>query len=137
MSGEKDLATLIASMEPVLSQHEYVFTTFTSYDYPSLGRLNPVGTFLEKEGMTAIIQKDTADEAEIPYSGVFNCITLNVHSSLVAVGLTAAISQKLTQSNISANVVAGYYHDHIFVSTKDAAQAVKDLKDLAENGLDN
>ncbi|MBU2877610.1 MULTISPECIES: ACT domain-containing protein [Aliiglaciecola] len=137
MSGEKDLAKLIASMEPVLLPQEYVFATFETYDYQMLQQLKPISTFLEKEGMSVIIEKHLADKQKIAYSGVFKCITLNVHSSLDAVGLTAAISKKLTQSNISANVVAGYYHDHIFVSTKDAAQAVKDLKDLAKNGLVN
>ncbi|GAB2692068.1 ACT domain-containing protein [Aliiglaciecola aliphaticivorans] len=137
MSGEKELAKLIASMEPVLLPQEYVFATFENCDYQRLEPLNPIGTFLEREGMSVIIEKCMADKHEIPYSGVFKCITLNVHSSLDAVGLTAAISTTLTQSNISANVVAGYYHDHIFVKVADANRAIADLCTLAENGLVN
>lgn len=135
MSGEKELAKLIASMEPVLLPQEYVFATFKTSSYQLLEQLNPIGTFLEKEGMSVIIEKHMADKHETPYSGVFKCITLNVHSSLDAVGLTAAISTKLTQSNISANVVAGYYHDHIFVNVADAKRAIADLYALAKHGL--
>jgi hypothetical protein len=51
-------------------------------------------------------------------------ITLNVHSSLEAIGLTAAVAGRLALHGISANVVAAYYHDHIFVPTADAERAV-------------
>ena len=79
--------------------------------------------------------KDKADELKVEYSGVFKCITLSVHSSLDAVGLTAAVATKLTQSNISANVVAAYYHDHVFVASKDAEQALADLNALVQHGI--
>lgn len=58
-------------------------------------------------------------------------ITLTVHSSLDAVGLTAAFATELTRHGISANVVAGYYHDHIFVAEKDAERAVAALEALS------
>ncbi len=137
MSGEKNLATLITSMTPVLAECEYIFGTLDSYDYEQLALLNPISTFQEKEGLTVILTKEKADEFKIPYSGVFKCITLNVHSSLDAVGLTAAVSTKLAQSNISANVVAAYYHDHVFVAAKDAAQALADLNVLAQDGIES
>lgn len=52
---------------------------------------------------------------------------MTVHSSLEAVGLTAAFSKALTQANISCNVIAAYYHDHIFVPMKDAERAMEVL----------
>ena len=58
-------------------------------------------------------------------------ITLNVHSSLEAVGFMAAISAKLTQHNIGANPVSGYYHDHCFVPLGKELEAMKVLEDLA------
>ena len=58
-------------------------------------------------------------------------ITLTVHSSLEAVGLTAAFSAALTGAGISANVVAGYYHDHIFVPERDADRAIETLQALS------
>lgn len=135
MSGEKNLTTLIASMSPVLAESEYIFSTLETCDYEYVASLNPVGTFQEKEGLTVILTKEKADEFNIAYSGLFKCITLNVHSSLDAVGLTAAVSTKLMQSNISANVVAAYYHDHVFVAAKDAEQALIDLNTLAQSGM--
>jgi hypothetical protein len=56
----------------------------------------------------------------------FKCITLNVPSSLDAVGLTAAVATKLAQSNI----IAAYYHDHIFIASKGAAKGLACLNEL-------
>jgi hypothetical protein len=133
MSGETDLNKLIGTMQPVLSELEYVFASLDKDSPISLALLQPLGMFYEKEGLTVIVLKTHADALEIAYQGAFQCITLNVHSSLDAVGLTAAVSGALTRQGISANVVAAYYHDHIFVPTEKAAQALCCLKDLAEN----
>ena len=118
-------------MDPVLSADEYIFATFTTVSFEKISALEPIGTFHEKEGITVIVKKDKADQFDIPYATVLKCITLNVHSSLDAVGLTAAFATKLTNANISANVVAGYYHDHLFISVYDADRALAELKDLA------
>ncbi|WP_191600889.1 ACT domain-containing protein [Marinomonas algicola] len=137
MSGEKNLQKLILSMIPVLLDKEYVFGTLISPSIERLSRLAPMGTFFEEEGLTVIIEKKVADEFNIAYQGVFKCITLSVHSSLNAIGLTAAVTTKLTQLNISANVVAAYYHDHIFVPLRDADKALKGLTELSSQGLDS
>ena len=46
------------------------------------------------------------------------------------VGLTAAFSKVLAENNISCNVVAGYYHDHIFVMKVDADKAMGLLSNM-------
>jgi hypothetical protein len=137
MSGEKKLKNLIACMMPILIENEYVFGTLKTFSVEKLALLTPIATFQEKEGLTVVVQKEKADENQLPYSGVFRCITLNVHSSLDAVGLTAAVSTKLTHSNISANVIAAYYHDHVFIASKDAEKALQKLNDLVQEGIDN
>ena len=85
---------------------------------------------MEAEGLTLVITKDNADKAKLEYESVFKCITLLIHSSLEAVGLTAAVSTKLAENGISANVVAAYYHDHIFVQSVKAEIALDALHDF-------
>jgi len=71
-----------------------------------------------------LLKKEAADSLNLDYSLVTSWITLTVHSSLEAVGLTAAFSKVLTEENISCNVVAAYYHDHLFVPKKDTERAM-------------
>ena len=137
MSGEKDLNKLIASMTPILTEKEYVFGTLNAYTADDLATLNPISTFQEKEGLTVVVLKENAEAHNLAFSGVFRCITLSVHSSLDAVGLTAAIAAKLTEANISANVIAAYYHDHVFVASKDAEAALLKLNELACESNEN
>jgi hypothetical protein len=133
MPGETDLSKLIGSMQPVLSEPAYVFVSIDKDNPASLAQLEPLGTFYEAEGLTVIALKAKADALKIAYQGVFQCITLNVHSSLEAVGLTAAVSSALANEGISANVVAAYYHDHIFVPIVKADQALCCLLTLVKD----
>lgn len=114
MVGETNLNKLLASMSPKLISGEYVFCSIKD-DANLEERLAPLSTFREEEGLTVVITKEIAIENALPFESVFKGITLTVHSSLNAVGLTAAVSSKLAENNISANVIAAYYHDHIFV----------------------
>lgn len=68
----------------------------------------------------------------LEFEGSFRQITLTVHSSLEAVGLTAAVSTKLAAKGISANVIAAYYHDHIFVQTAKAELALSVLQEFSK-----
>jgi hypothetical protein len=115
-------------MKPELKEGEYVFCIVDSFQHAVT--LNPVCVFQEQEAVTVILPKHQADKAALPYSVICAWIRLMVHSSLEAVGLTAAVSKALTDANISCNVVAAYYHDHIFVPAKDAAQAMNVLVNL-------
>jgi limonene-1,2-epoxide hydrolase len=131
MIGEANLPKLLRNMKPELYEGEYVFCLFRSMD--SALAYNPVGLFHEEEGVTAILSRQTADSANISYSAIFAWITLTVHSSLEAVGLTAAVSRALTGANISCNVVAGFHHDHLFVPLNDAGGAMEVLFALTGN----
>ena len=59
-------------------------------------------------------------------------ITLNVQSSLEAVGFIARVASKLAEKDIGANPVSGFFHDHLFVAEGREEEAIKALKDLAE-----
>lgn len=129
MSGETNLDKLLASMSPVLMPDDYVFCSLQGdcCDYPELF---PLATFREEEGLTLVITKKVAIAHKLVFESVFKGITLTVHSSLEAVGLTAAVSSKLTEKGISANVIAAYYHDHIFVQADKVELAMSALAEL-------
>ena len=117
-------------MQPALVDAEFVFCTVTGAlaEYVAL---NPVATFIEPEGLTLVLEKSVAEQAKLEFEGVYRQITLTVHSSLDAVGLTAAVASQLAQQGISANVIAAYYHDHIFVQAGKALAAVSALAALS------
>ena len=131
MSGITELDELLSSMEPKLLAQEFVFCTVsgTLADYMSL---SPLATFAEQEGLTLVLEKSLAQGAGLKFEGSFSQITLTVHSSLEAVGLTAAVSKKLADKGISANVIAAYYHDHIFVQSAKAEEALCALTEFGD-----
>ena len=130
MSGITDLNTLLQSMQPQLLETEWVFYSVKGRlgDYLAL---NPIATFMEPEGLTLVLEKLEAIKAGLVFEQTFCQITLSVHSSLEAVGLTAAVAAKLTAKGISANVIAAYYHDHIFVPSAKASAALVALQEFA------
>ena len=99
-----------------------------------LSRIDPseiISTFREEEGITIVIKQELADQLNLTYSFIAAWITLTVHSSLEAVGLTAAFSSALSDEGISCNVIAAYYHDHIFVNKKDSEKTMDILRRLS------
>ena len=128
MSGEVNLQILLKEMKPSLKEGQYVYCTVESKDHAA--RLDPLCMFAEEESVTVILPKGCADSWNLRYSTIFAWITLTVHSSLEAVGLTSAIAKALTEADVSCNVVAAYYHDHIFVPIQDASRAMEALLTL-------
>ncbi|GGG58984.1 ACT domain-containing protein [Hymenobacter glacieicola] len=132
MPGETNLTRLLRTMQPELQPGTYVFCTVTSLD--GLEVADIVGLFREQEGLTVILPQATADRLALPYTFVAAWLTLTVHSALEAVGLTAAFARVLAEAGVSCNVVAAYYHDHIFVAAADADKALRLLQQLAATG---
>ncbi|MDO1512908.1 ACT domain-containing protein [Maribacter confluentis] len=131
MAGEKDLNSLLKGLHPKLNPGTYVFiTTKAPLD---VDRSHIIFEFKEFEGVTHIISKEKAEELELEYAFVSSWITLNVHSSLEAIGLTAAIAGALTKNNISCNVVAAFYHDHLFVPENKTRLAMDVLEKITEH----
>ena len=130
MSAITDLDELLRSISPELLEQKFVFCSVSGElkDYLSL---MPVATFVEPEGLTLVLPQEKAQQAALNYESTFRQITLTVHSSLDAVGLTAAVSSKLATKGISANVIAAYYHDHIFVQSENAGAALSALKEFS------
>jgi uncharacterized protein len=126
MNGEANLEKLLKTMKPFLNEGEFVFCTVPNTQMISKEAL--LFTFKEKEGVTVVIEKELADKLQLRYTFIASWITLTVHSSLEAVGLTAAFSTALAKKGISCNVVAAFYHDHIFVNKSDAEKAMEILE---------
>lgn len=129
MAGEIKLNKLLKGLKPSLNVGSYVFISLN--DITKLSREDILFEFKEAEGITIILSKEKADNYNLDYDFVASWITLTIHSALNAVGLTAAFSTALTKHNISCNVVAAYYHDHIFVSIKDTEKAMEVLGEFS------
>ncbi|UKA55644.1 N-acetyltransferase [Arthrobacter sp. FW305-BF8] len=128
MTGEKNLQTLLASMLPVVREGEYVYALWP-HGKPLAGHIE--AAVREAEGLTVVLPRAEADALGLPYDFVAAWITLEVHSALEAVGLTAAVSRALTQARISCNVLAGFHHDHLLVPVGDSARALEALSELS------
>ncbi|MFN8348318.1 MAG: ACT domain-containing protein [Spirosomataceae bacterium] len=129
-TGETNLSVLLKTMHPILNEGEYVFCVLEKEQAVLVNDI--LLLFKEAEANTLIMKREKAEAAGYSYQGTFAWISLTVHSSLEAAGLTAAFSTVLAQHQISCNVVAAYYHDHIFVPVKDADKAMSVLKELSE-----
>lgn len=131
-SGETKLATLLSCLQPQLLEGEYVFCLLRDGRYGDLAQLNPLASFSENEGLSLVLSRVQADDAGLAYSAVFRCVTLTVHSSLEAVGLTAAVAGALAGAGISANVIAAHHHDHVLVPADSSAEAMAVLEKLSD-----
>lgn len=135
--GETDLDHLIRSMEPSLHPDEFVFSTFpqnsdSGKTNEDLLALNPVMLFKEAEGVTLIMAHSTAVANSIEFEFPCRMITLNIHSSLDAVGFLARITQRLASLEMGVNPVSGFYHDHLFIPTDKAELAMAELRRLSQ-----
>ena len=125
MSGERDLSTILATLE--VERRPGVFL----YVQAASGTPAPPGTHAmidEGDTTTYIIDEHSpvADVARYPAAW----LTLTVHSALESVGLTAAVATALAAADISANVLAGYRHDHLLVPVERADDAMAAIRAL-------
>lgn len=131
MSGETDLSAMLVDFDVVARPDAYVYALL---DSSSPLRALSLATVVEDEGLTAVLKQDDADAHGITYDFVASWITLTVHSSLHAVGLTALFSKALSDHNISCNVLAGLHHDHVLVGIGDRDRAISVLRSLRTGG---
>ena len=129
MTGELDLSILLRSLSAKLDDGVYVFVTVSEVDLPA--SLMPRMVFKEAEGTTLILLQEEAEAAQLDYEFPCRMITLNVHSSLEAVGFIARVTTELAKHNMGVNPVSGFYHDHLFVPDGRESEAMEVLAKLA------
>ncbi|MEM8560150.1 MAG: ACT domain-containing protein [Bacteroidota bacterium] len=132
MDGSNYLGDLLAAIEPVLHDGTFVFVTVPTRSFALAAETRPVAAVMEAEGLTLVLPQAQADALRFGYGTVFRQLTLTVHSSLDAVGLTATVATRLAAHGIPANVVAGFYHDHLFVPHDRAEEALAALEALSQ-----
>jgi len=126
VSGEASLAELLATMSPQRRAGRYVFVTVAGRP----GDVEVLASVVESEGLSVVVTQQDADRMGWRYDFVAGWVTLQVHSALAAVGLTAAVSTALAKAGISCNVVAGNHHDHLLVPVDRVDEALTVLRGL-------
>ena len=129
MVGETNLDVLLSSMSAELVDGLYVFVVVPDGVVP-VG-IHPKMMFQEAEGMTLILLKEEAEAGGLNYEFPCRMITLNIHSSLDAVGFLARITTALARHEMGVNPVSGFFHDHLFVPDGREMDAMSVLKEFS------
>jgi hypothetical protein len=89
-------------------------------------------SIVEAEGTTTVIATGDAKRLGIHPDFVAAWLTLEVHSALDAVGLTAVVATALAAEGIPCNVLTGYHHDHLLVPAEQSDVAIAVLMAFSE-----
>jgi hypothetical protein len=133
MTGETDLGRMLATLTVRRRPGTFVYVSFPAGDAPDLD-LQPAAVVVEEEGTTLVLGAEDARGAGLRSEAEWAWLSLEVHSSLEAVGLTAAIATALADVGIPANVLAAYHHDHVLVPPDRADDAIRALEGLRPPG---
>jgi uncharacterized protein len=124
--GLLDLSELLRGLQPEIRPGNFVMVSTNSQT-----GLQALASVEEEEGTSLVLEQHKADAFRLEYSSVFAWITLTVHSSLDAVGLTAAVANTLASAGIPCNVLAGFFHDHLLVPSERVDDAMAALARLS------
>jgi hypothetical protein len=127
VAGETDLQALLRGLDVMREPGVFVVATLP----PGAGPPSTARALVrEQEGLTAVLPRDDAAAAGLAFAFEAAWLTLTVHSSLEAVGLTAAVAARLADAGIPANVLAGFHHDHVLVPVDRADDAIAAVRSL-------
>lgn len=129
MTGETNLKILLTSMTAKLAEGTFVFATLHGNSLPE--NIKPKMMFQETEGTTYILCKEDAEASGISFEFPSRMISLDIHSSLDAVGFIAIIAAELAKENMGVNPVSAFFHDHIFVPDGRENDALRVLAEIS------
>jgi hypothetical protein len=132
MTATSDLGALLRDLKPMLAEEEHGFATIPMGQGWPQG-LVPVATFAEAEGASVVALAAILEGIGIEHESGWAKITIGANSALDSIGLTAAIATALAENGISANIVAAYHHDHVFVPWDRREAAMEALETLSAN----
>ena len=133
MPGERDLASMLRSL--TVERRPGVFV-YVSVERPSAELVAKAAAVVEEaEGITLVLPADAARDAGLTPVYEAAWLTLAVHSSLDAIGLTAAVSDALATAGIPCNVIAGAFHDHLLVPAARADEATNCLLQMKRRAI--
>jgi uncharacterized protein len=128
----KELDALVRELRPNLHEAPYVFLTMTEESGPLLELA--LASFREEEGLTLVLERDAATALGREAGSLWARITLEVNSSLHAVGLLALVSSALAEAGIACNPISAWFHDHLFVPWPERQRALEALQALPARG---
>lgn len=129
MAGMTDLEEMLRTLTVSVRPDRYTFLSVE--EIPALGD-GIAAVLTEAEGTTVVATVERAEAEGWPVDFQAAWLTLDVHSSLEAIGLTAAFSAALGEVGIACNVLAGFHHDHLLVPADRADEAVAVLEALRD-----
>jgi hypothetical protein len=130
--GEVSLSKLLATLTATLHPATYVFAVVTDESkLPPFSEVEMLFREAKSEGITVITQ-EYAGSHGLEYAFPSRKITLDVTSSLDAVGFIAVVATRLAAAGMGVNPISGFYHDHLFVPLGREEDALKVIAALAE-----
>jgi uncharacterized protein len=129
MSGQTNLSEVLKTLNVTCDNLEYGFATVKDKQIDITGQV--LGVFEESEGKTIIATTEYLEVNNLQHEGSYAKLTIELHTSLELVCLTATLAQKLAENKIPVNVIAGYYHDHLFVPYGLRQNAINAISNLA------
>lgn len=130
--GVRDVKTLLRTMQPTLLEGSWAYATVPKGKAMPQG-LTPLAMYEEPEGTSLLLSEKDLAKSGLPHAFFCRGISLNVNSSLYAIGFLAAISEVLAKAAMSINIVSAYHRDYLFVPTGRAEEALELLKKLAND----
>ncbi len=125
-----DLQGMLQQLRPTLHAGVYVFCSLPPG--ADVTQLPALAMLREAEGISLVLREEEAVAAGMAVAFRAAWISLQVHSDLAGVGLTAAVTSALAEHGIACNVIAGVHHDHLFVQQERAADAIAALQALQQ-----
>ena len=130
--GVKDLSQLLKTMRPRLLEGSWAYAIVPN-GKPVPPGLEPLSTCREPEGLSLLLSEADLVKSGLPHAFFCRGISLEVNSSLYAVGFLAAVSEVLAKASMSINIVSAYHRDYLFVPSARAEEAVKLLEKLSSD----